>query len=81
MKRELELNPAVLGLTDAKREDNNLSFNPIVFIVPGFEYSNIKNKTVPPNIKKAVIKESLKVGYHILEKYTDSVTIMRWVGA
>ena len=52
---EILLKPAVLGVTDAKNELNNLSFMFISAIVCGFLCSKSNINKVPPNINIKVV--------------------------
>jgi hypothetical protein len=47
----IELKPAVLGTTDAKKAADTFSKNGICPIVSGLEYSKIKKNTVPSSSK------------------------------
>ena len=48
---EMLLNPAVLGVMDAKNELVTLSIKLIFPMVKGFEYSKMKIRKAPPKIK------------------------------
>ena len=81
--KKTTLEPGKITISAGESTGTSLIMTPtkLSFIVGNIEVAYIDSTKQELNIKKAVIKESLKVGYHILEKYTDSVTIMRWVGA
>ena len=81
--KKTTLEPGKITISAGESTGTSLIMTPtkLSFIVGNIEIAYIDSTKQELNIKKAVIKESLKVGYHILEKYTDSVTIMRWVGA
>lgn len=81
--KKTTLEPGKITISAGESTGTSLIMTPtkLSFIVGNIEIAYIDSIKQELNIKKAVIKESLKVGYHILEKYTDSVTIMRWVGA
>ena len=81
--KKTTLEPGKITISAGENTGTSLIMTPtkLSFIVGNIEVAYIDSTKQELNIKKAVIKESLKVGYHILEKYTDSVTIMRWVGA
>ena len=81
--KKTTLEPGKITISAGESTGTSLIMTPtkLSFIVGNIEVAYIDSIKQELNIKKAVIKESLKVGYHILEKYTDSVTIMRWVGA
>lgn len=77
------LEPGKITISSGIATGTSLIMTPsrLSFIVGNAEVAYIDSSRQELNIKKAVVRESLKVGFHIIEKYTDSVTIMRWVGA
>ena len=76
------LEPGKITITNGGASATQMVLTPtrLSFVVRGSEVAYIDSITQEMNIKKAVIGESLKTGNHIIEKYTDEITIVRWVG-
>ena len=76
------LEPGKITITNGGASATQMVLTPtrLSFVVRGTEVASIDSLSQEMNIKKAVIGESLKTGNHIIEKYTDEITIIRWVG-